>query len=56
MFCEHDFLSQVKNIGSIMRYFHTLPFQDCFVFHIIMFLKGFFDLKLAFEISSKEKC
>ena len=33
MFCEYYFLSQVKNIGSIKRYFHTFYFQDCFVFH-----------------------
>ena len=33
MFCEHNFLSLVKNIGSIKRYFHTFRFQDCFVFH-----------------------
>ena len=33
MFCEHYFLSQVKNIGSIKRHFYTFPFRDCFVFH-----------------------
>ena len=55
MFCEHYyFLPQVKNIGSIKRYFHTFPFQDCFVFHLItLFLKGFLVLsdllKPAFE-------
>ena len=59
MFCEHYFLPQVKNIGSIKRYFHTFPFQDCFVFHLItLFLKGFLVLsdllKPAFEKSSKE--
>ena len=27
---------------DIKRYFHPLPFQDCFVFHLItLFLKGF---------------
>ena len=59
MFCEHYFLPQVKNIGSIKRYFHTFPFQDCFVFHLIaLLLKGFLvlsdPLKPAFEKSSKE--
>ena len=42
MFYDHYFLPQVENIVSIIRYFHTLPYQDCFVFHLIMlFLKGF---------------
>ena len=42
MFSEHYFLSQVKNIGGIKRYFHTFPFQGCFVFHLItLFLKSF---------------
>ena len=59
MFCEHYFLPQVKNIGRIKIYFHTLPFQDCFVFHLIMlFLKDFLELsdllKPAFEKCSKE--
>ena len=32
----------MKNVGSIKRYFHTFPFQDCFVFHLIkLFLEGF---------------
>ena len=61
MFCEYYFLPQVKNIGSIKTYFHTFPFQDCFVFHLITrFLKGFLVLsdllKPAFDKSSKEKC
>ena len=59
MFCEHYFLPRVKNIGSIKIYFHTFPFQDCFVFHLItLFLKYFLALsdllKPAFEKSSKE--
>ena len=59
MFWEDYFLPQVKNIESIKRYFHTFPFQDCFVFHLIMLLlKGFLGLsdllKPAFEKSSKE--
>ena len=59
MFCEHYFLPQVKNIGSIKRYFHTFPFQECFVLHLItLFLKGFLVLsdllKSAFEKSSTE--
>ena len=58
MFCEHYFLPQVKKIGSINRYFHTFPFQDWFVFHLITFLKGSLVLKdhfkPAFEKSSKE--
>ena len=54
MLCEHYFLLQVKNIGSIKRYFHAFPFQDCFVFHLItLFLKGLLVLsdllKPAFE-------
>ena len=59
MFCELYFLPHVKNIGSIKRYFHTFPFQDCFVFHLIMLLVKCFlvlsDLfKPAFEKSNKE--
>ena len=59
MFCEHYFLPLEKNIQSIMIYFQTFPFQDCFVFHLIrLFLKGFFILsdflKPAIEKSSKE--
>ena len=59
MFCEHYFLPQAKNIGSIKRYFHTFPFKDCFVFHLItLLLKGFLvlseHLKTAFEKSSNE--
>ena len=51
---EHYFLLQIKNIGSIKRYFHTFPFQDCFVFHLInLLLEGFLVLsdllKRAFE-------
>ena len=47
MFCDNYFLSQVKNIDSIKRYFHTFPFLDSFVFHLIMlFLKGFLVLTL----------
>ena len=39
---EHYFLPHVKNIESIKRYFHTFPFQNCFVFHLkMLFLKGF---------------
>ena len=54
MFCEHYFLPQVKNVGSIKRYFHIFPFENCFVFHLIkLFLKGFLVLrdllKPAFE-------
>ena len=53
------FCAQVKNIGSIKRYFYIFPFEDYFVFHLIMlFLKGFLVLsdllKPAFEKSSKE--
>ena len=60
MFCKYCFLSQVKNIGSINRYFHTFPFQDCFVFYLIkLFLKGFLVisdlLKTAFEKKVAEK-
>ena len=55
MFCEHYFLPEVKNVGSVKRYFHTFPF--CFVFHVI---KGFLVLcdllKPTFEKSSQEKC
>ena len=59
MFCEHYFLPQVKNIGSIKIYFHTFPFQGCFVFHILMlFLKGFLVLsdllKPVFEKVAKK--
>ena len=58
MFCEHCFLSQVKNIGSTRRYFHTFPFQGCFVFHLMLFFKGFIVLsdllKAAFVKSSKD--
>ena len=59
MFCEHYYLPQVKNMGSINRYFHTFPFQDCFVFYLIkFFLEGFLVindlLKTAFE-KKKEK-
>ena len=35
MFCENYLLLQMKNIGSIKTHFHTLPFQDCFVFNLI---------------------
>ena len=36
--------AQMKNIGSIKRYFHTFPFQNCFVFHlIILFLRRSYD-------------
>ena len=59
MFCEHYFLPQVKNIGSIKRYFHTFSFQDCFVFHVLtLFLKGFLVLidllKPTFEKVAKK--
>ena len=59
IFCEHYFLPQVKNIESIKTYFHTFPFQDCFVFHLIrLVLKGFPELsnllKPAFEKCCKE--
>ena len=58
MFCDHYFLPQVKNIGSIKRYFHIFPFQDCFVFHLMLFLKGFLVLSdllnLASDKGSKE--
>ena len=59
MFCEHYFLPQVKNIGSIKIYFYTFPFQDCFVFYLItLFLKGFLELsdllKPVFEKCRKE--
>ena len=59
MFCEHDFLSQVKNIRGIKRHFHTFPFQDWFVFHLMtLFLKGFLGLsdllKPPFDKSCKE--
>ena len=54
MFCEHYFLPQVKNIGSIKRYSHSFPFQDCSVFHLItLCVKDFIvlsdPLKSAFE-------
>ena len=54
MFCEHYFLYQVKNIGSIKIYFHAFPFQDGCVFHLIkLFLKDVLVLsdllKAAFE-------
>ena len=59
MFCDNYFLPLVKNIVSVKRYFHTFPFQDCFVFHLIMlFLQGFLVLSdllnPAFEKSTKE--
>ena len=59
MFCEHYLLPQVKNIGSIKRYFDAFPFQDCFIFQLItLFLKCFLELsdllKPAFEKNSKE--
>ena len=58
MLYEYYFLSHVKNIVSIKRYFHTFPLQDCFVFHLMLFLKGFLVLsgllKTAFEKSGKE--
>ena len=58
MFCEHYFLLQVKNIGSIKRYFRKFPFQDCFVFDLLtLFLKRLLVLsdllKVAFEKHSK---
>ena len=58
MSCEHYLLHPVKNIWSIISYFHTFPSQYCFVFHLIaLFLKGFLVLsgilKSAFEKSSK---
>ena len=42
MFCEHYLLPQVKNIGTIKRYFNTFPVQDCIVvFDLIsLFLKS----------------
>ena len=59
MFCEHYILPQVKNIGSVKRYFHTFPFQDCFYFHLMLLLKEFLVLsgllKPAFEKNSKGK-
>ena len=53
------FSAQVKNIGSMKRYFYTFPFQDCLVFYLIwLFLKGSFVLSdllnPAFEKSGKE--
>ena len=59
MFCEHYFLPQVKNIGSIKRSFDACPFQDCFIFQLItLFLKCFLELsyllKPVFEKISKE--
>ena len=59
MFCEHYFLTQVKNNGSIKRYFHKFPFQNCFVFHLItLLLKSFLvlsnPLNPAFEKSGTE--
>ena len=47
-------------MGSINRYFHTFPFQDCFVFYLIkFFLEGFLVindlLKTAFEKKKKRK-
>ena len=41
MFSEHYFLPQVKNIGNIKICFHLFLFQNCFVFHLITFLKVF---------------
>ena len=56
MFCEHYFLAQVKNIGSIKRYLHTFPFQDCFVFHLMkLFLKGFLVLSGLLKPAFKKK-
>ena len=60
IFCEHYFLPQMENIGSITRYSHTFHFRDCFVFHLMLFLEGFLVLsdllKPAFEKkSSKDK-
>ena len=59
MVCEHYFLPQVKNVGSIKIYFSTFPFQDYLVFHLIMsLLKGFLALsnllKPGCEKGSKE--
>ena len=59
MFCEHYYLPQVKSIESIKKYFHTFPFQDWFVIHLLTwFFKDFIvfsDLfKSNFEKSSKE--
>ena len=58
MFCEHYFLLHVKNIGSIKRYLHKFPFQDCFVFDLLtLFLKRLLVLsdllKVALEKHSK---
>ena len=40
--------------------FHTFPFQNCFVFHLIMLFLGFLVLsdllEPAFEKSNKENC
>ena len=59
MFCEHYYLPQVKSIGNIKKYFHTFPFQDWVVIHLVMlFFKDFIVLsdlfKPNFEKSSKE--
>ena len=59
MFCEHYYLPQVKSIESIRKCFHTLPFQDWFVIHLVtLFFKDFIVLsdlfKADFEKSSKE--
>ena len=59
MFCEHYYLPQVKSIENIKKYFHTSPFQDWVVIHLVMlFFKDFIVLsdlfKPNFEKSSKE--
>ena len=59
MFCEHYYLPQVKSIENIKKYFHTFPFQDWVVIHLVMlFFKDFIVLsdlfKPNFEKSSKE--
>ena len=50
--------SLLKNIGSIKRYFHTFPFQDCFDLHLMLLLKEFLVLsgllKPAFEKIARE--
>ena len=46
----------MKNTGSIKRYLHAFPFQDCFVFHLItLFLKGFLVLSDVLKPACEKK-